>query len=523
MHNEYKNSANDISLSTVVALGTQNPINMASRSARNYYVEDFLLPSDDGVVSARTFNHALSYIASIGGGVLHLLDKLYDVTDTPITSGGQNAVIPLPYTGINSENIVIKICGTTSIQAYSPPVPSSGSIICCSTPGSVANGIQSSVIGYGAASHSTISWNAITIELENITIRVEAESGMVPVDLYAVSNAILTNVTVSINAPPGSIPQAKNTAFVGVKLPASGNFGIVKVQKTYIIGFYDGMWFSEHADLDVFFQNCTYALHAPDSWSHIAIFRQVTTQGCSYSIRSSAAQGAAYTNSICGWMSIERDPELPFVADFYVDEGCELRGSISYVIAASPDSGISHSGLGSFYLVTHSIPLSQYQQDILVEQTSNDRSINPNAWLTIVVPQALANNITVTIANAVSVGQRVRIYSFYAKTVMVSTIANMYFPDNSNTTEYEMLGGFGSAAYVELLWDNNSWLVNIAGNVITQTVRTLGYTVATLPAGSEGMRAYVTDAISPSFQGVLVGGGGTICPAFYNGAAWVAG
>jgi hypothetical protein len=50
-----------------------------------------------------------------------------------------------------------------------------------------------------------------------------------------------------------------------------------------------------------------------------------------------------------------------------------------------------------------------------------------------------------------------------------------------------------------------------------------GYTVATLPAGTLGMQTYVTDALAPTFLGVLVGGGAIKTPVFYNGTAWVAG
>lgn len=50
---------------------------------------------------------------------------------------------------------------------------------------------------------------------------------------------------------------------------------------------------------------------------------------------------------------------------------------------------------------------------------------------------------------------------------------------------------------------------------------TIGYTVATLPAGMIGMRAYVTDATLPTYNAVLVGGGAVITPVFHNGTAWV--
>jgi len=48
------------------------------------------------------------------------------------------------------------------------------------------------------------------------------------------------------------------------------------------------------------------------------------------------------------------------------------------------------------------------------------------------------------------------------------------------------------------------------------------YTVATLPAaGTQGRRAWVTDATAPTFGGVLVGGGAVVIPVFDNGTSWV--
>ena len=55
----------------------------------------------------------------------------------------------------------------------------------------------------------------------------------------------------------------------------------------------------------------------------------------------------------------------------------------------------------------------------------------------------------------------------------------------------------------------------------TVAVRLVGYTVATLPAGTVGDMAYVTDATAPTYLGTLTGGGAVVCPVFYNGSAWV--
>ena len=55
----------------------------------------------------------------------------------------------------------------------------------------------------------------------------------------------------------------------------------------------------------------------------------------------------------------------------------------------------------------------------------------------------------------------------------------------------------------------------------TTTLKSGGYTVATLPAGTTGERAYVTDATAPTYLGALTGGGAVVCPVFKNASAWV--
>jgi len=58
------------------------------------------------------------------------------------------------------------------------------------------------------------------------------------------------------------------------------------------------------------------------------------------------------------------------------------------------------------------------------------------------------------------------------------------------------------------------------GNSVVD-IRLKNYTVATLPVGVQGDTAFVTDALTPTYLGVLVGGGAVITPVFYNGTAWV--
>ena len=58
---------------------------------------------------------------------------------------------------------------------------------------------------------------------------------------------------------------------------------------------------------------------------------------------------------------------------------------------------------------------------------------------------------------------------------------------------------------------------------VAGTIKTLGYTVATLPTGVVGARAYVTDALTPVFGATVVTGGAVTIPVFYNGTNWIVG
>ncbi len=62
---------------------------------------------------------------------------------------------------------------------------------------------------------------------------------------------------------------------------------------------------------------------------------------------------------------------------------------------------------------------------------------------------------------------------------------------------------------------------SLANPVFTTPVRLKGYTVATLPTGTQGDTAFVTDALAPTFLATIVGGGAVKTPVFFNGTVWV--
>lgn len=67
----------------------------------------------------------------------------------------------------------------------------------------------------------------------------------------------------------------------------------------------------------------------------------------------------------------------------------------------------------------------------------------------------------------------------------------------------------------------NGTLTLAAGIVSGAAIRLKGYTVATLPAGTQGDMAFATDLLTPTFLVAAVGGGAVVGPVFYNGSEWV--
>lgn len=65
--------------------------------------------------------------------------------------------------------------------------------------------------------------------------------------------------------------------------------------------------------------------------------------------------------------------------------------------------------------------------------------------------------------------------------------------------------------------------IKTTGRIVANSTITLkSYTVATLPTGTQGDTAFVTDALAPTYLTAVVGGGAVVTPVFYDGTNWIA-
>lgn len=87
--------------------------------------------------------------------------------------------------------------------------------------------------------------------------------------------------------------------------------------------------------------------------------------------------------------------------------------------------------------------------------------------------------------------------------------------DNSDADKFKI--GTGSVVgTATLLTIDNAGVITVAAPIALKS-----YTVATLPAGVAGYKAYVTDALAPTYLTTVVGGGAIVTEVFYNGTNYV--
>jgi hypothetical protein len=100
-------------------------------------------------------------------------------------------------------------------------------------------------------------------------------------------------------------------------------------------------------------------------------------------------------------------------------------------------------------------------------------------------------------------------------TVYIGSVINNDFALWANSAERMRIFTTGGVSIGNTV-DRGAGNLNLSGVVITG-----GYTVATLPTGVVGMRAYVTNALAPTYGNTVVGGGSVVIPVFYNGTNWI--
>lgn len=129
------------------------------------------------------------------------------------------------------------------------------------------------------------------------------------------------------------------------------------------------------------------------------------------------------------------------------------------------------------------------------------------------------SNATISVGSSTATGTMQFAYgatlSGNTKTVNIATGGV-----SGSTTTVTFGSAFGTTVTAYGSWTFNTPVSVASGG----TGSGVAYTVATLPtAGTQGRRAWVTNALAPMFGAAPVGGGAVVIPVFDNGTTWIVG
>ena len=109
----------------------------------------------------------------------------------------------------------------------------------------------------------------------------------------------------------------------------------------------------------------------------------------------------------------------------------------------------------------------------------------------------------------------------------------VYVRDSDDTTKYCFLATDSARGYVGTFGSSYNLQVYAAGSAVadftaaglavTGTLSTTSYTFATLPTGTAGMRAFITDCNTTTFAAAAAGGGANGVPVYHDGTSWKVG
>jgi hypothetical protein len=401
------------------------------------------------------------------------------------------------------------------------------------------SGTNPSVFGSSWATSIFGDWNYTQLYLEGITIRTKSKSGgthIAPtvgginagkIELFSAINVHIDTESENFNSV---VPSVDVT---GIITPYEMNNAWSYLNRVMVEGFNKGIRVSEHTNgTNVAIFCCVEGLHMESS-GHLSSFDHLVIQWCNYNIYvpNSLANAPtlkinnfaieSYNNSYgVRWYSA--------INDIY-DLQNQLRGEAKYLKILSL-SGIvltlSVTGaknfnkynlyrqgekltvLGSNLNVTATgTGLTPFTDIAVLEINSNTPSSIDEGFsnLYLTHTQNGNNNLVgrISFINIASTIPDKRIAQIYATTDGNKEAGKMYVTINNGTSMQSV--------------------VEIEGEkvVLQKPLRLKSYTVATLPTGTQGDTAYVTDALTPTYLGTLIGGGSVKCPVFYNGSNWV--
>lgn len=276
------------------------------------------------------------------GGTIYFPRGIYKVAAAfHAVTGAYSATqvqLDLPVLSLQSNSsICIKLMGdpppapnvnwTTNHQ----PVSTGGSIILSTN---VASNASYTIIGNSGPPGGWL-FNAITLDIENLTFRTYSNPKITPLNLTYVGQVILNNILVDTGVDLGSTVYPTNLS-TGIIMPIVNNWAKSIFNNIDIVGYNTGMSISEHCDGDnVGIWQCHNAFYLPGSYHPLRMGRTLVV-GCGNGVIAGGAQAITWNlydvehttqiDTNRSWMNTVLDIS---------DESNVLTGSFNYAAVTS--------------------------------------------------------------------------------------------------------------------------------------------------------------------------------------------
>lgn len=164
-----------------------------------------------------------------------------------------------------------------------------------------------------------------------------------------------------------------------------------------------------------------------------------------------------------------------------------------------------------------------YQRPITLKRNIIDLATMVPVLLPNYITQALADTLYVAKAGGEVTGD-LQVDGVFKPNGGIQTSGDSEWVDSLGTIKLTSDGMGIKNVDGDVFINHDGDFLNASGGKVINSngvIALKAYTVATLPTGVQGDRAYVTDATVPTYNSVLVGGGAIKVPVFRNATVWV--
>lgn len=213
-------------------------------------VEDHGAKIDGATNDTAAWQAAINAAAAAGGGrIIASKPGVSIISGALQDTGGANAQLVLPSIDyVDTENITIEIVGPyPPPNVYSvigaTPLPDGGLVL----KSTLTAGSGGALLGGVGPAGTFGGFTNVTLRLENLTVRMPADPTHTALNLSRVACVDLENVSVDAGnfyVEGMSLPTTSTS--YALRLPGNSNGAHVRLGQVDVIGFYNGVEFSEH-------------------------------------------------------------------------------------------------------------------------------------------------------------------------------------------------------------------------------------------------------------------------------------